>query len=271
MSIEVKEDGEVVGMNNNEIIYPLLVSIQGDTKQGKTFFGASFPNAVILDFAGAKMGFSKIVPDPIASKRTVGEGFRSLFKPVRKEGGQVSWIPKIPGFDYTMQYCYIKSQEQFQTAIEKAKMFRDGLPEGSGKVWIVIDDTTRWRATEVLYWIDMNKKKFPIKEQWGQITQTMQSELTEMQNDFNVLLIHKTGRDFDTGLPVALTYPSNAEFVSDCNLEICVLQKDGKQRQCIKVLSNGHQFRCDNDYCSEILDPEPMAVLSSLRIPRELW
>jgi hypothetical protein len=262
-------DGEIVGLTTNEVTYPLLVSLQGETKRGKTYFGASFPNAFVLDFAPSIMSFGKVKADEIAMTRTVGEGFRSIFNPV-KRGEEVHWVSKIDGFNFKQQYVFIKSLDHLEAAVEKAKMFKETLSSDAGKVWIVVDDTTRWRSMEVLAWFEKNKK-WPIKEQFGQITQGMQSKLSDWQNDFNVLLIHKMSKSFETGEPVAQVYPSNADYVADCNIEIGYAIKDGKQHQVVKVHSNGHCFACNENYIGEIVDPDPMTVLSALRVPRELW
>src|SRR5512137_2086355 len=105
-------EGKITGLRSKDVVYPLLVSLQGRTKRGKTFFGASFPNAVLLDFISCKMGFAKLEFDAAAMNRTVGEGFRSIFRPERKDG-EVQWVSKIPGFDFQSQYCYVKTWDQF--------------------------------------------------------------------------------------------------------------------------------------------------------------
>jgi hypothetical protein len=262
-------DGEVVGLNANDVAYPLLVSLQGETKKGKTYFAASFPNAFILDFAPSKLKFSGGNMDTAALTRSVGEGFRSLFTPAVKPDG-IHYVPKIEGFNFNQQYFFVKSMDMLDAAIEKAKMFKETLEPGSGKVWLVIDDSIRWRNMEVIHWLN-TKKKWPIKEQFGQITQMMQSKLATWQNDFNIVIIHKMGPDFNTGELVAQAYPGNIEYVSDCVLQIDTPIKDGKRTQVIKVLSNGHCFVCEPNYIQEIENPDPMTVLSALKIPRVLW
>ena len=68
-------NGDVVGIPEGEVEYPLLGSLWAGTKKGKTWFGASMPNAVLIDFPPAKLSFGKVEIDQIALKRTVGEGF----------------------------------------------------------------------------------------------------------------------------------------------------------------------------------------------------
>jgi len=89
-----------VDIPEGEVTYPLLVSVYADTKIGKTYFAASFPNVVLIDFPPAKLSFGKLEFDQIALSRSVGEGFRSVFRPVRKPDGHIAWQPKIDGFDY---------------------------------------------------------------------------------------------------------------------------------------------------------------------------
>jgi hypothetical protein len=266
---EVIENGEVVGLPMDSVIYPLMLSLQGETKKGKTYFAASFPNAFLLDFAPSKMSFAKVIPDELAMTRTVGEGFRSIFTPVKKPDG-VHWVPKIPGFDYKQQYFFVKNTDMLDAAIEKAKLFKESLPKDSGKVWLVIDDTIRWRNMEILHWVE-TKGKWPAREQFGIVTQQMLGKITLWQNDFNVLLIHKMEKSFETGEPIAKIYPGNADYLSDCNLEITNIQKNNNMHQAIIIHSNGHCYECSADYVKEILDPDPMTVLSMLKIPRELW
>ena len=117
----------IEGLSAGEVAYPLLVSLYADTKIGKTFFGANFPNAVIIDFPPAKLSFGKVEIDQIALNRSVGEGFRSLFMPIRKPDNTLVWKPKIDNFDYKNQYHFPKSWEEFQTAIEKAKFYAEDV------------------------------------------------------------------------------------------------------------------------------------------------
>lgn len=267
--VEIKENGKVVGLPSCDVVYPLMISLQGGTKQGKTFLAASFPNAFVLDFAPSHMKFGGGKMDEVALSRSVGEGFRSLFKPMI-ENGETVWVPKIEGFDYRTQYYFVKNPTMLDVAIEKAKVFKSMLPPDAGKVWLVIDDTTRWRNMEVINWLN-EKKKWPIKEQFGQITQTMLAKLTSWQSEFNILLIHKMDPAYDSGIPTAKVYPGNADYASDCSIEISISEKDGKKHQVIKVISNGHWFECDPTYVTDLLDPDPMTLLSSLRIPKVLW
>lgn len=261
----------VSGLNPNDVIYPLLISLYGETKKGKTYFGASFPNAVVMDFAITITKFKEAFPDPISQTRNVGEGFRSLFSPTTRNG-KVGWIPKIDGFNYNTQYKYIKDDKGFLSAIEDAKLFSESLLPSDGKAWVVIDDTTRWRGIELIEWRSKNSGKWPIPAQFGQITQTMQSKLTEIQEFANVLLISRMVKNFDTGDYGPQVYPTGSDYLADASLEICEeIGQDKKIRQVIKVHSNGHNFACNDDYCSKIENPTPIDVLMALKIPRELW
>ncbi len=270
ISVEITEDGKITGIPTEAVVYPLMISLQGETKKGKTFFAASFPNAFVLDFAPSHMKFGGGKMDEGALKRTVGEGFSSLFKPVL-ENGEVTWVPKIPGFDYRQQYFFVKNVNMLDIAVEKAKMFAETLPKDAGKVWLVVDDTTRWRNMEVINWLN-EKKKWPIKEQFGQITQAMLARLTSWQEHFNVVLIHKMDPSYDNpGTFSAKLYPGNVDYVSDCSLEIGTVEKDGKKQRLVKVINNRHCNDCDPEYVVMIPDPDPMTVLSALRIPRIFW
>ena len=168
------------------------------------------------------------------------------------------------------QYFFVKNTDMLDAAIEKAKLFKESLPKDAGKVWLVIDDTIRWRNMEILHWVE-TKGKWPAREQFGIVTQQMLGKITLWQNDFNVLLIHKMEKSFETGEPIAKIYPGNADYLSDCNLEIKNIQKNNNMHQAIIIHSNGHCYECSADYVKEILDPDPMTVLSMLKIPRELW
>jgi len=264
--------GEVIGLPVSSIVYPLLISLYGETKKGKTYTGASFPNAILLDLPPVKMGFGKVEMDKAALTRTVGEGFRSLFSPQKRDSGIV-WVPKIAGFDYKTQYVFIKSWKEFQEAIGKARVFSELMPEEQGKTWIVIDDTYRWRGLEVVNWQSKNSGKWPAAPQFGQITQQMQAELTDIQEFANVLLISRMVRDFDTGVYVAQVHPSGIDYLADASLEILTEIRDNKQVQVIKVHSNGHEKSWDNpNVCKEIVSPKsPSEILEKLKIPKTLW
>jgi hypothetical protein len=263
---------EVIGIPEGQVAYPLLLSLYGPTKLGKTYFGASMPQAVLIDFPPARFGFRSVEIDKIALMRSVGEGFRSIFKPVKKDG-QVNWVPKIEGFDYKKQYFFPKTYDEFQIALDKAKCFAEETDPSNGKVWVVLDDSYRWRALETLNFIEKSPKhQYPAQADFGKITQSMQSQITAIQNFANVLVIHRMAKDFNTGIMEPLIYPTNCEYVSDASLEVTKEIRDSHPVQIVKIHSNGHCFECTcKDYVSEVLEPDPVGVLAALRIPKELW
>lgn len=268
--VEVVGDA-VVGLGLNDVCYPVLLSMYGETKKGKTYFGASFPNAVVIDFPPIKLGFGKIEIDQVGMSRTVGEGFRSLFEPKTRDG-QIVWVPKIPGFDYKMQYKFVRNWSEFQAAIEHARLFAETLPPGKGRVWVVFDDTYRWRALEVANWMSKNGGKWPAMQQFGQITQAMQAQITEVQNFANVLLISRMVRNFDTGEYGPQVYPSGSDYLADASFEITTMQDEsGRTIPVIRVHSNGNSYLCDPSFCRELRNPTPTELLAALRIPKELW
>ncbi len=263
-------NGEISGIPEGEVIYPLLVSLYADTKIGKTYFGASFPNAVVIDFPPVKLSFGKVE----IMKRGFGEGFRSLFTPVRQQDGSLNWKPKIGGFDYKNQYQYVKSWEEFQIAIEKASYYAEDISSlDNGKAWVIIDDSYRWRALEIYNYITKNKKKWLSQQEFGIITQVMSSQITAIQNFANVLIIHRTTRDFDTKALVPLIYPSSADFNSDLVISLVHEKRtDTKLHQVAKIFVTGYDFPCLNDeYQNEVVDPTPEEVLAAAKIPRPLW
>ena len=264
-----------VEIPEGEVTYPLLVSIYADTKIGKTYFGASFPNAVVIDFPPAKLSFGKAELDAIALKRTVGEGFRSIFTPSRKPDGTLIWKPKIDGFDYRNQYHFPKSWEEFQTALEKTRFWAEdlALTPGVGKAWVILDDSYRWRAMEILHYLQVNRRKWPSQQEFGLITQAMASQITAIQDFANVAVIHRTTREFETGNKIPLVYPTSTDFNSDVSIEIIHRDgTDGIKQQVALIHSTGHNFPCNNpDYQVEVVNPTPEEVLAAARIPRPLW
>jgi hypothetical protein len=270
------DDLIVEGIPEGEVVYPLLASLFADTKIGKTFFGASFPNAVLIDFPPAKLSFGKVEIDQMAITRTFGEGFRSVFAPFRKPDASLAWKPKIDRFDYRNQYHFPKSWEDFQTAIEKAKFYAEdvALVPNAGKVWVILDDSYRWRAMEIVHYLQVNRRKWPSQQEFGLITQAMASQITAIQNFANVLVIHRTTKDFDTGLKVPLVYPTSTDFNSDVSIELIHRDSaDGKSKHQIALIhSTGHDFPCMNpDYQVEVIDPTPIDVLAAAKIPRPFW
>lgn len=267
-------NGEIFGMAEDEVTYPLLVSLFADTKMGKTFYAASHPNAVVIDFPPVHQSFGVCEFDPIAITRTVGEGFRSLFIPVRKPDKTLVYKPKIDGFDYKNQYHFPKSWEEFQTALEKAKYYAEDIATipDAGKVWVVLDDSYRWRGMEIMNYCRVNKRKWPSQPEFGKITQTMASQLTAIRNFANVIVVHRTTKDFESGLKVPLVYPTSCDFDADLSISLCHEQRNGSLHQVAKIFSTGHDFPCQNpDYQIEVLDPTPVDVLAAAKIPRPLW
>jgi len=252
-----------------EVVYPLLVSIYADTKIGKTFFGASFPHSVVIDFPPSKLSFGKVEID---FNRTFGEGFRSIFTPFRKEDKSLAWKPKIPGFNYYNQYHFPKSYDDFQISLEKAKFYSEELDPLDGKVWVVLDDSYRWRALEIQHYLQANKRKWPSQQEFGLITQAMASQITAIQSFANVAIIHRTTREFETGNKIPLVYPTSTDFNSDVSIELIHELRDGQLHQVAKIHSTGHDFPCMNpNYQIEVLDPTPESVLAAAKIPTPFW
>lgn len=267
----------IVTIPEGEVTYPLLVSIYADTKIGKTFFGASFPNAILIDFPPAKLSFGSVKIDPIALTRSVGEGFRSIFRPFRQPDGTLSWEPKISGFNYNNQYCFPKSWEQFQEHLEKIKDYVElAMTPETGKAWVIIDDSYRWRALEIMHYCQANRRKWPSQQEFGLITQAMASQITAIQNFANVAIIHRTTREFETGNKIPLVYPTSTDFNSDVSIELIHkdFQEDGQvvKKQIALIHSTGHNFPCHNDsYQVEVIDPTPIDVLTAAKVPQPLW
>ncbi len=274
MPITTNNEIIVEGIPEGEVIYPLLASLYADTKIGKTYFGGCFPNAVVIDFPPAKLSFGKVEIDQLALTRTFGEGFRSLFAPFRKPDNTLAWKPKIEGFDYRNQYHFPRSWEEFQTAIEKARFWAEDLAlvPNSGKVWVVLDDSYRWRALEIFHYLQANKRKWPSQQEFGLITQTMASQITAIQNFANVLVIHRTTKEFETGNKIPLVYPASTDFNSDISIELVHETIDGNLHQVANIHSTGHDFPCMNpDYQVRVIDPTPFDVLAAAKIPRPFW
>lgn len=266
-------DGEVIGIPEGEVLYPLLGTLWASTKMGKTFFASSLPNAVLIDFPPAKLSFGKAEIDQLALTRSVGEGFRSLFSPVRQADKSITWKPKIPGFDYNNQYHFVKTWEEFQTAIQLAECYAEDIASlGNGKVWVVLDDSYRWRALEIIHYITKNKRKWPSQQEFGLITQAMSSQITAIQNFANVMVVHRTAKDFDTGAIVPLIYPTSADFNSDIVIELEHRVTTKGKRQVAIIHCTGHDFPCNNpNYQTEVMDPTPESVLAAAKIPMCLW
>jgi len=269
--VEVVEDA-VVGLKLSEVSYPVLLSLYGETKKGKTYLGASFPNAIVIDFPPIKLGFGKLVIDQVGMNRTVGEGFRSLFEP-KTRSGEIVWVPKIPGFDFKTQYRFVRNYTEFMGAIEHARLRASTIEPGKGRVWVVFDDTYRWRALEVANWVSRNGNKWPSIQQFGQITQTMQGIITEVQNFANVLLISRMVKNYDTGEYGPQVYPSGSDYLADASFEITttVDESTGRTVPLVKIHSCGNRYACDPDFVRELRDPTPQKLLEALGIPKELW
>jgi hypothetical protein len=260
------------GIPEIDIQYPLLVSLFGETKMGKTRFASSFPNAVVLDFPPARFGFGKVEVEQVALNRKYGEGFRSIFRPVAKDG-TVRYYPQIDNFDPDKQYYFVRTHDEMQAALDKTKFWADELAEKQEKVWVVIDDSYRWRAQEVLHFIaNSAKHRYPAQMEFGQITQAMQSQITQIQNFANVLVVHRLANDFNTGLPTPTVYPTNCDYNADASLEIKIRPGlDPKQQERVIIVhSDGFADTLDPDFQKE-LPATPMDVLAALRIPSGLW
>lgn len=265
-----------VDIPEGEVTYPLLVSVYADTKIGKTHFAASFPNVVLIDFPPAKLSFGKLEFDQIALSRSVGEGFRSIFRPIRKPDGHIAWQPKIDGFDYQNQYCFPKTWEDFQISLEKAKFFAEEKAANNEKIWVALDDSYRWRAFEIAHYLQVNRRKWPTQQEFGLITQAMSGQITAIQNFANVLIVHRTTREFETGNKIPLVYPTSTDFNSDVSIELIHrdVQEEGRtvKKQVALIHSTGHDFPCNNpDYQLEVVDPDPLSVLAAARVPQILW
>ena len=260
------------GIPEQDIQYPLLVSLFGETKAGKTWFAANFPNAVILDFPPCRFFFGGVEVQECQLKRKYGEAFRSLFRSVAKNG-EVRYFPTVDNFDPERQYYFVRTHDEFLAALDKTKFWADELADKKERVWVVIDDSYRWRGQEVLNFIAKSSKhRYPAQMEFGQITQAMQGQITQIQNFANVLVVHRMSNDFNTGLPTPTIYPTNCDYNADASLEIKKRFKENNkdEERLIVVRSDGFADTLDKDFQKE-LPATPMEVLAALRIPSGLW
>jgi hypothetical protein len=86
------------------------------------------------------------------------------------------------------------------------------------------------------------------------------------------MLVHRAGKDFDTGEVIPLIYPSSADFNSDIVVELEHRQMTDGKHQVAIIHSTGHDFPCNNpNYKNEVIDPTPDMVLATAKIPSCLW
>lgn len=238
-------------------------AICGETKVGKSYFGASVVKAfdgILLDFAGVYQSKDdNNVAKYVISNLTRGEAFPAA---------------RAVGLDLSKQYIYIKSQTDLDAAIEYAFVYRDTISSKQSKrIWLVFDDTSMWRWHTALYVQKKNSHKMITKDDWTQATSEMIALLRRLESEFNLLFINQMQdiyRDGEnTGDRKGRWYPTGIEYAVDFLGEIWI---DASSRtQHFRVLANRMNFICSPDYISDIINPNPVEVFKSLKIPEELW
>lgn len=261
--------------------YPLVVSVCGEPKAGKTTFAARFPNSFIIDFCAVSMGMAHA---EVLKFSDVGESHFSIYKEFQR-------ISKDADAEIAKRYRFVNNWKEFLDAIEAAKQFKKNLndteeKEGKkpSKVWLVIDDSYRWRVFAVLKWIELQFGKtrkasgkditWPSKQEWGLVSQLMIDTLNTLKMDFNIILIHRMKdeyiRDVPTGNVIAQSYPSGIDSTGDALIEVAKeIDADGKRHRFLRIIFNRFDDDCAENPTTEIRDTmNPIEVLKKLNVPR---
>ena len=249
----------------------IVLSLWGKPKQGKTHYAASHPRSFVIDFANVAMGLRKI---------------EVLHNPNQTEGEAYFTVNKVLKPDQMVKrYRYVSDYNQFEEAIKaalewKTEVVKEALAAGKkpGAVWLVIDDTARWRAFSVLNWMKLREGKtrkgggkydWPVKEEWGQVTQEMIDKLNELKAHFNVILIHRMKKDYESGEWDSMVYPGGSDYTSPISMEIYIEIDpiSGKKFRYVKVKDCSYFDPCAPDTIDTFKNPDPINVLMQIGMP----
>ena len=254
---------------------PIVESICGRPKVGKSTYAAKHPNSFVIDFANVAMGLRKI---------------ELLHNPAQTEGEAYFSVAKvIPADQLDKRYRFVTTYAEFESAIKAALVWKEeiiktALDSGKkpGNAWLVIDDTARWRAFCVINWMKLNagktrktgtKMDWPVKEEWGVISQEMNDKINELKAHFNVVLIHRMKSDYETGEWLSTPYPPGTDYTCPISLEL--YKEDdiasGKKKRYIKVLGCSYFDDCGDKVTTVFENPDPVNVLMQIGMPRHCF
>lgn len=269
-------------MTKGTLDYPLTVSIAGLPKTGKTTFAAKFPNAFIVDFAPVNMGLAHC---EILSDRKYGESHFSVKEYFKK-------FTDDPEAEMQKRYRFVKNWKEFLQAIEDAKAYKKAIydeAEKTGKepgaVWLVLDDSYRWRGFTVLRWIELQQGKkrkssgadimWPAEAEWGLVSQLMSEIMIEMHSEFHLAITHRMKDEYiknkATGDLVLQDFPGGIRYTGDITLEVAKEEDEkGKKKRVYKIIWNRFEDDCADDAIVRIdEDISPIEMLLELHTPEE--
>jgi hypothetical protein len=261
--------------------YSLTFSIGGMPKTGKTTFAIKFPYAFIIDFASVNMGMAHA---EIINAGKYGESHFSVREYFKK-------FSKDPDVEMQKRYRFVKTWDEFMKAIDDARKYKSDLEkeaEKSGKKmnvpWLVLDDSYRWRVFTVLRWLELQKDKtrksgkdikWPAEAEWGLVSQLMTDLLTELKNEFHIVLTHRMKDEYiknvATGEIVLQAYPGGIHYTGDVTMEVAKEETDGKKKKRVyNVIWNRFEDDCSDEAVIKIdEDISPIEMLYKLHVPEE--
>lgn len=256
-----------------KLLNPIVESLCGKPNVGKSSYAASHPNAYIIDFLSAAVGFQKIeFFDNPGHNEGKGESFFSISKIMKPD-------------ELTKRYSYVTCYDELEKAILsalewKTEVIRRSLKSGENPehVWLIIDDTTRWRALSVMLWVGENFGKirengsrieWPVKGEWDDINQEMNNILNELKIHFNIVLIHQTKKDYhDNEEWITITYPPGTDYTCPISKEMYVIEnKNGEKERYIRIIGCSYLDNCDKINMDMIEVSYPADILKMLGVP----
>jgi len=221
----------------------------------------------------------------VLSERQFGESHFSVREQFRR-------FTKDPEGEMKKRYRFVKTWDEFLAAIEDAKAYKAELEEEAkkagkelGGVWLVLDDSYRWRVFAVLRWLELQSGKtrksgkdikWPAEAEWGLVSQLMTDTMNILHNDFNLVLIHRMKDEYiknvATGETIIQAFPGGINYTGDITIEVAKEDKEGtgKKRRVYKVIWNRFEDDCSEESTTRIEeDVSPIELMLMLKTPGE--
>ena len=228
----------------------LLVSISGLPKTGKTTLAHSFPKPLHLDFARVSMSFRKLQ----VYKEEYGEGYDPIWKLYNNDK------------EFNEHYKYIREWKDVYPILED---FEGGT--------IVLDDSYRTRGLCAQNLMVRKKIEFPAQQDWGIITQELDSIITDMKTRANVVVINQMSKRTERTGDSIIQYveprylPSDLPYMADISLSLDIRHKSKKTVRIASVNNNRFLDPAGNEWVEEVEDPSYLKLLALLKVPKRYY
>lgn len=225
---------------------PLVISIEGFPKVGKTTLANQAIRPFHLDMARVNMGFRELSTGNLTP---VGDAYHTIARRVEK---------LHPGEEVDSYYSYITDFSQIMDTV-------DSLDKSKFKT-IVIDDTYNFRGLRAIQYCKDNDIEWPSTQEWGLITQDLKKVINNILSKFPFLILINRMGVGENNVSYTQYYPSDILFSCDLALRINIVNR----KRTVDVVANRFKDIAGDDWIETVSSPDMLTVFAEC-LPESFW